>query len=72
MTLKEREDRFIDQLKGDGHPMTFESEILLRYGFGAGARELKEAAFEAGVEHQRGTVLASLGAVPARRREGEP
>lgn len=70
MTDKEREDRFVEQCRKDLGTLTWESELLLRYGFSAGARELSRVAYAEGVDAQRSTVLAALGAAP--RKESSP
>jgi hypothetical protein len=67
VTIKEREDRFIEETKADGIPMTFETEMIMRYAYSRGASELERVAFDDGAEHQRLNVLAALGAVPAKR-----
>ena len=71
MTLKEREDRFIETCK-ESMPVTFESEILLRFGYSSGARELDEVAYARGMEVQRARVLGALGAMAMNPSEGEP
>jgi hypothetical protein len=72
VTQKEREDRFIERCRKDlGSKLTWESELLLRYGFAAGASELGVVAYAAGVETQRASVLAVLGAAP-RKEERLP
>ena len=62
MTDKEREDRFIERCKKDFGTLTWESELLLRYAYAAGASELGRVAFAEGVEVQRHRVLDALGA----------
>jgi len=62
MTLREREDRFIEKCRKDFGSLGFETEQLLRYGFSAGAQELEQAAFVEGVEAQQVRVLQALGA----------
>ncbi len=67
MTRKDREDRFIDRCRKEFGSLTYESELLLRHGFAAGADELSETAYVAGVEAQRGAVLVALGAMPSSK-----
>jgi hypothetical protein len=67
MTQKDREDRFIEKCRKNFGGLTWESELLLRYGFAAGAAELGKVAYAAGVETQREAVLDALGA--ADRKE---
>ena len=64
MTQKEREDRFIEKCRKDFGVLTYESELLLRYGFGAGADELGDVGYAEGVGAQRARVLGALGAAP--------
>ena len=71
MTLEEikaREDAFIEEMKSDGRPMTFEYEMTLRYGYGVAAREFSDLAFVEGVEAQMDHVLGALGAARSKRR----
>lgn len=63
---KVREDRFIEQCKKHFGKLTWESELLLRYGFAAGAEELGRVAYSEGVEAQRTSVLDALGAVATK------
>lgn len=72
MTTKDREDRFIEQCRKDFGVMSYESELLLRYGFTAGVAELGPVAFAAGVRAQRERVLESLGAAPSCARKPAP
>lgn len=67
MTQKEHEDRFIERCRKKFGGLTFESELLLRYGFAAGADELGTIAYASGVETQRGAVLDALGAVASKK-----
>jgi hypothetical protein len=67
MTQKDREDRFIEKCRKDFGVLTWESELLLRHGFAAGAAELGKVAYAAGIERQREDVLDALGA--ASRKE---
>ncbi len=71
MTQKEREDRFIDRCRQEIGTLTYEAELLLRYGFSAGADELSTVAYTAGIDAQRETVLGALGAV-ARKETARP
>lgn len=66
MTLKDREDRFIEACRKDFNDLTFESERLLRWGFSHGAEELFHDAFEMGARAQRESVLRLLGATPLK------
>jgi len=62
MTLREREDRFIEKCRKDFGSLGFETEQLLRYGFSEGAQELDNAAFVEGVAVQQIRVLQAFGA----------
>jgi hypothetical protein len=63
MTRKDYEDAFIERCKKEnGFRMTFETEILLRYGYSEGAAEMGRIGFVAGVTRQKADVLAALGA----------
>lgn len=62
MTTKEREDRFIEKCRVHFGTLSWEGELLLRYGFAAGAAELRDVAYVEGVEAQQAAVLAALGA----------
>lgn len=62
MTLKERENRFVEECRKDFGVLTWESELLLRYAFARGAQEVGRAAYAGGVQAQREHVLAALGA----------
>lgn len=64
-TDKEREDLFIERCRKDIGVLTFETEMLLRYGFISGATECGQVAYREGIETQRHAVLSALGAVPA-------
>ena len=64
MTLKERENRFVEECRKDFGVLTWESELLLRYAFARGAQEVGRAAYAGGMEAQRSRVLEALGAVP--------
>jgi len=66
MTRKEHEDRFIAQCKTTFGVLTFESELLLRYGYSTGAQERGRVAFAEGVREQREQVL---GAATAEMKE---
>ncbi len=68
MTLRVREDHFILQCQKDFGKLTWESELLLRYGYAAGARDMGHVAYEAGVDEQRQRVLDVLGAQPRKDR----
>ena len=72
MTQKEREDRFIEECRKNGLPLTFEAEMLLRYGYAAGADELGRVAYAKGVYEQREGVLTALGAAPRRKERYLP
>ena len=64
MTIREREDRFIQSLERQwGRKINPESEQLLRFGFFAGAEEMSSDAFEDGVARQRDLGLRTIGAV---------
>lgn len=63
MTLKEREDHFIEMYKKEFGNLTFECEHLLRYGYSRAAEELSRVAFTQGVRAQQDNVLEALGAV---------
>jgi len=63
MTQKNRENRFIERCTKEFGTLSRESELLLRYGFSAGAEELGRVAFGEGVHVQRARVLDALGAV---------
>ena len=62
MTQKDREDRFIERCKKEFGALTWESELLLRYGYAAGANELGRVAYAEGIDAQRDRVLDALGA----------
>ena len=66
MTQKDHEDRFIEQYRKNIGTPTWESELLLRYGFAAGAQELGRVAYASGVDAQRTQVLEALGASPRK------
>ncbi len=66
MTQKDREDRFIAKCKKDFGVLSWESEMLLRYGYSAGAAELGSVAFDEGMDAQRESVLSALGAAPRK------
>lgn len=68
MTDKEREERFIEKCKKDFGTLTWESELLLRYAYAAGAAELGRVAYAEGVEVQRDRVLDALGASAKKER----
>lgn len=70
MTAKEREDRFIEHCRETFGTLTFESELLLRHGYAAGASELGSVAFADGVAVQRARVLDALGA--SAKKESYP
>jgi hypothetical protein len=67
MTIKARENRFIETCKNNFGPLTFEAELLLRWGFLQGAQEVGNVAYLEGMDEQRTKVLDALGA--ARRKE---
>jgi hypothetical protein len=67
VTIKEREDRFIERCRKEFGGLSWESEQLLRWGFGSGALELSEAAYVAGMAAQRTNVLAALGAAAEKQ-----
>lgn len=71
MTERDREDRFIERCKQDFGTLTWESELLLRYGYSAGASELGKIAYVEGVEAQRVRVLDALGA-SAQKKQSLP
>ena len=62
MTLKERENRFVEECRKDFGVLTWESELLLRYAFSRGAQEVGRVAYAGGMEAQRSRVLEALGA----------
>ena len=62
MTLKDRENRFIEECRNDFGVLTWESEMLLRYAFACGAQEVGRVAYASGVQAQRERVLSVLGA----------
>ena len=68
MTQKDREDRFIERCKKEFGVLTWESELLLRYGYAAGADEMGNAAYAEGVDVQRNRVLDALGATARKER----
>ena len=67
MTQKDREDRFIERCKKEFGTLTWESELLLRHGYTAGANEMGCVAYAEGIDDQRDRVLDALGA--AARKE---
>lgn len=67
MTQKEREDRFIEQCRKNFGSLSYESELLLRYGYAAGATELGRIAYAHGKQVQRDNVLVALGSVAATK-----
>lgn len=69
MTSKEREDRFIAKCREDFGALTWETELLLRYGYAAGASEHTPLAYQAGILDQRDRVLAALHAADATERD---
>ena len=71
MTLKDREQRFIDECRKDFGTLTWESELLLRYAFSRGAQEVGRVAYAGGMQTQRSRVLEAIGAVP-REETAEP
>jgi hypothetical protein len=71
VTERDREDRFIERCKKDFGALTYESELLLRYGYSAGASELGQIAYVEGVEAQRDRVLDALGAA-SQKQQGLP
>ena len=68
MTQKDREDRFIERCKKEFGTMTWESELLLRYAYAAGANELGHVAYAEGVDDQRARVLDALSAAARKER----
>ena len=62
MTLKDRENCFIEEYRDEVGVLTWESELLLRYAFTRGAQEFGRVAYTGGVEAQRVRVLDALGA----------
>ena len=68
MTQKDREDRFIERCKKEFGVLTWESELLLRYGYSAGADEMGNVAYAEGVDVQRNRVLDALGATARKER----
>ena len=72
---KDREDRFIERCKKEFGTLTWESELLLRYAYAAGANELGRAAFAEGND-PIGVALTKVGlerrpvevAVPSKPR----
>lgn len=62
MTLKERENLFINECRKDFGALTWESELLLRYGFSRGAQEMGRVSYKGGMQVQRESVLEALGA----------
>lgn len=66
MTQKDHEDRFIEKCRKDIGTLTYESELLLRHGFSAGAQELGRVAYACGINEQRDKVLDALGAAPRK------
>lgn len=68
MTQKDREDRFIERCKKEFGTLTWESELLLRYGYSVGADELGCVAYAEGIDAQRDRVLDALGATARKER----
>jgi len=68
MTQKDHEDRFIAQCPKNIGTLTWESELLLRYGFAAGAQELGRVAYVEGIDDQCARVLDALGAAARKER----
>ena len=68
MTQRDRENCFVARCKKEFGVLTWESELLLRYGFSAGAEELGRVAYDEGVQVQRTQVLDALGAVARKER----
>jgi hypothetical protein len=68
MTQKDHEDRFIEKCRKDFGALTWESELLLRYGFSTAAAELGRIAYAEGMEAQRSQVLDVLGAASQKER----
>ena len=71
MTQKEREDHFIEDCRKKFGSLTYEAELLLRYGYAIGADDLSKAAYAEGVAAQRTAVLSALGAMP-QKETAEP
>lgn len=63
MTRKDLENRFIEQCKKDFGSLTWEHELIFRYGFAAGASALGDAAWGDGYATHRAEVLDAIGAV---------
>ena len=68
MTERDRENAFIERCKQDLGTLTWESELLLRYGYAAGTSELGQIAYVKGVEAQRERVLDALGAASKKKQ----
>lgn len=71
MTLKERENHFIEECRKDFGALTWESELLLRYAFSRGAQKVGRVAYAGGMQAQRDRVLEALGA-SAKEEVSEP
>ena len=71
MTTKQLEDAFIERERKNGFPMTWESEMMMRYAYSEGARESGQIAYRDGVDDQRNRVLAALGAVRSAAYRGQ-
>lgn len=65
MTLKVRVDQFILQCKKDFGRLTWEFELLLRYGYSAGARDMGHVAYNGGID-ERQHMLSIFGAQPQK------
>lgn len=60
--FKDREDAFVEEFKkSTGRPMTYETEVILRFGFRKGAEEFYEIGRYDGVTAQQGRVASALG-----------
>lgn len=68
MTLRVREDHFILRCKKDFGRLTWESELLLRFGYAAGARDMGHVAYDADADERRQRVLHVLGPQPQKRQ----
>lgn len=66
MTMRVREDHFILQCLKEFGGLTWESELLLRYGYAAGARDMGHIGYDAGGDERRQRVLSLLGAQPQK------
>lgn len=60
------EDIFIADCNSKFGNLTFEAEMLLRYGYSTGATVASRIAYDDGTEDQRRKVLEALGAASSR------